>query len=113
MKLSQFKFRLPEEQIALYPPHRTFQNEDGTVERIYSRDQARLMVIHRKRQSIEMFRKDADGNDTDQFLTFRDLVDYFDEGDTFVSMTRRCFLLVSMVPRRRRMPRLRCSCCVN
>ena len=84
MKLSQFRFKLPEEQIALYPPHRTFQNEDGTVERVYSRDQARLMVIHRKRQSIEMFRKDTDGNDTDQFLTFRDLVDYFDEGDMFV-----------------------------
>ena len=91
MKLSQFKFRLPEEQIALYPPHRTFQNEDGTVERIYSRDQARLMVIHRKRQSIEMFRKDADGNDTDQFLTFRDLVDYFDEGDTFVFNDTKVF----------------------
>ena len=91
MKLSQFKFRLPEEQIALYPPHRTFENEDGTVERIYSRDQARLMVVHRKRQSIEMFRKDADGNDTDQFLTFRDLVDYFDEGDTFVFNDTKVF----------------------
>ena len=33
MKLSQFRFRLPEEQIALYPPHRAFENEDGTVER--------------------------------------------------------------------------------
>ena len=91
MKLSQFRFKLPEEQIALYPPHRTFQNEDGTVERVYSRDQARLMVIHRKRQSIEMFRKDTDGNDTDQFLTFRDLVDYFDEGDMFVFNDTKVF----------------------
>ena len=91
MKLSQFKFRLPEEQIALYPPHRTFKNEDGTVERVYSRDQSRLMVIHRRRQAIEMYKKDADGNDTDQFLTFRNLVDYFDEGDTFVFNDTKVF----------------------
>jgi S-adenosylmethionine:tRNA ribosyltransferase-isomerase len=91
MKLSQFKFKLPEEQVALYPPHRVFENEDGTVERVYNRDQSRLMVIHRKRQDIEMFRKDADGNDTDQFLTFRDLVDYFNEGDTFIFNDTKVF----------------------
>lgn len=91
MKLSQFRFTLPEEQVALYPPHRTFKNEDGTVERVYNRDQSRMMVIHRKRQSIEMFKKDADGNDTDQFLTFRDIVDYFDEGDTFVFNDTKVF----------------------
>ena len=91
MKLSQFRFRLPEEQVALYPPHRIFENEDGTTERIYRRDQSRLMVIHRKRQTIEMFKKDSDGNDTDQFLTFRDLVDYFDEGDTFVFNDTKVF----------------------
>jgi len=91
MKLSQFRFKLPDEQVALYPPHRVFNNEDGTVERVYSRDQSRLMVIHRKRQTIEMFKKDADGNDTDQFLTFRDLVDYFDEGDTFVFNDTKVF----------------------
>ena len=84
MKLSQFRFKLPEEQVALYPPHRAFENEDGTVDRIYNRDQCRLMVLHRKRQTIEMFQKDEDGNDTDQFLTFRDLVKFFDEGDTFI-----------------------------
>ena len=91
MKLSQFKFNLPEEQIALYPPHRTFTNEDGTIDRVYSRDQSRLMVVHRKRQEIEMYKKDADGNDTDQFLTFRDLVNYFDEGDTFVFNDTKVF----------------------
>ena len=91
MKLSQFRFRLPEEQVALYPPHRIFKNEDGTEDRIYSRDQSRLMVIHRKRQAIEMYKKDADGNDTDQFLTFRDLVEYFDEGDTFVFNDTKVF----------------------
>lgn len=91
MKLSQFRFKLPEEQVALYPPHRAFENEDGTVERVYSRDMARLMVIHRKRQTIEMYKKDTDGNDTDQFLTFRDLVDYFDEGDTFIFNDSKVF----------------------
>ena len=91
MKLSQFKFKLPEEQVALYPPHRAFKNEDGTVERVYSRDQARLMVIHRKQQSIEMYKKDADGNDTADFLTFRDLLNFFDEGDTFIFNDTKVF----------------------
>jgi len=91
MKLSQFKFKLPEEQVALYPPHRAFTNEDGTIERVYSRDQSRLMVIHRKRQTIEAYRKDNDGNDTDEFLTFRDLVNFFDEGDTFVFNDTKVF----------------------
>ena len=91
MKLSQFRFKLPEEQIALYPPHRTFKNEDGTVERVYSRDQSRLMVIHRKRQAIEMYKKDADGNDTDQYLSFRDIVEFFDEGDTFIFNDTKVF----------------------
>ncbi len=84
MKLSQFKFKLPESQVALYPPHKTFENEDGTVERVYSRDQCRLMVVHRKSEKIEMFQKDAEGNDTEEYLTFRNLVDYFNEGDTFI-----------------------------
>ena len=91
MKLSQFRFKLPEEQVALYPSHRAFENEDGTVDRIYNRDQCRLMVIHRKSQTIEMYKKDADGNDTDQFLTFRDLVNYFDEGDTFIFNDTKVF----------------------
>jgi len=91
MKLSQFKFKLPNEQVALYPPHRMFQNEDGTEGRIYDRDMCRLMVIHRKRQLIDMYKKDADGNDTDQWLTFRDVVNYFDEGDTFVFNDTKVF----------------------
>ena len=91
MKLSQFKFKLPEEQVALYPAHRVFENGDGTVERVYNRDMARLMVIHRKRQTIEMYQKDADGNDTDQYLTFRNLIDFFDEGDTFIFNDSKVF----------------------
>lgn len=84
MKLSQFKFKLPDSQVALYPPHRVFENEDGTVERVYNRDMCKLMVLHRKSQKIDLFKKDADGNDTKELMTFRDLVNYFDEGDTFI-----------------------------
>ena len=91
MKLSQFKFKLPEELIALYPPHRAFENEDGTVDRIYNRDQCRLMVLHRKSNRIELFKKDADGNDTEEFLTFRDIMDYFSEGDTFIFNDTKVF----------------------
>ena len=39
MKLSQFKFKLPEEQFALFPAHH--------------RDESRMMVLHRKSQTIE------------------------------------------------------------
>jgi len=91
MKLSQFKFRLPEEQVALYPPHKAFENEDGTVERVYSRDGGRLMVLHRKSERIELFKKDANGKDTEELLTFRDIVNYFDEGDTFVFNDTKVF----------------------
>jgi S-adenosylmethionine:tRNA ribosyltransferase-isomerase len=91
MKLSQFKFRLPEEQVALYPPHRAFKNDDGTIDRIYNRDQCRLMVIHRKSQTIEMFKKDDSGRESDQPLMFRDMVNYFDEGDTFIFNDTKVF----------------------
>lgn len=97
MKLSQFKFKLPESQLALVPPFRAFDNEDGTIEKVYNRDACRLMVIHRKSQAIEMCRKDADGNDmTDAdgkpvYLGFRDIVGYFDEGDTFIFNDTKVF----------------------
>ena len=91
MKLSQFKFKLPEELVALYPPHKAFQNEDGTVERVYSRDGGRLMVLHRKSEKIELFKKDADGHDTEEYMTFRDIVNYFDEGDTFLFNDTKVF----------------------
>ena len=91
MKLSQFKFRLPEEQVALYPAHREFKNEDGTIERVYNRDQCRLMVVHRKSEKIDMFKKDENGNDTDEILVFRNIVDYFNEGDTFVFNDTKVF----------------------
>ena len=91
MKLSQFKFKLPEDHVALYPAHREFKNDDGTVERVYNRDQCRLMVVHRKSQKIDMFKKDEEGKDTDTPLVFRNIVDYFDEGDTFVFNDTKVF----------------------
>ena len=69
MKLSQFKFKLPEELIALYPHsiYREFENDNGEKEtfRITRRDECRLMVLHKKSQTIEMYKKDADGNPID------------------------------------------------
>ena len=91
MKLSQFKFKLPEEQIALYPPHKEFHNDDGTVERVFHSDRCRLMVIHRKSQQIEMWKKDSEGNDSQEPIIFRDLVNYFHEGDTFVFNDTKVF----------------------
>ena len=91
MKLSQFKFKLPEAQVALELPHKTFENEDGTVEKVYRRDECRLMVLHRKSQTINMFQKDEDGNDTDQPLLFRDVINYFGEGDAIILNDTKVF----------------------
>ena len=46
MKLSQFKFRLPEDQVALEPS--------------YHRDECRLMVVHRKSGKIEIEEEPCD-----------------------------------------------------
>ena len=76
MKLSQFKFKLPEEQVALEPP--------------LHRDECRLMVIHRKSERIEMTRHDEKGEELKDeggkpvYLDFRNILDYFDENDTFI-----------------------------
>ncbi len=97
MKLTQFKFKLPEAQVALEPPFRAFPNPDGTVDKVYRRDECRLMVAHRKSQSIEMCRRDADGNDMKDaegnplYLGFRDIVNYFDEGDAFIFNDTKVF----------------------
>lgn len=77
--------------MALEPPHKTFENEDGTVEKVYRRDECRLMVLHRKSQRIELFQKDDQGKDTDQPLLFRDIVNYFDDGDTLVLNDTKVF----------------------
>ena len=64
MKLSQFKFELPEELLAEYPAEH--------------RDEARLMVLNRKEQTIE-------------HKMFKDLIDYFDEGDLMVLNNTKVF----------------------
>ena len=57
MKLSKFKFKLPENQIALYPTEH--------------RDESRLMVVHKKTGEIE-------------HKIFTDILEYFDENDVLV-----------------------------
>ena len=57
MKLSEFKYYLPQELIALHP--------------VEERDEARMMVLDRKTKTIE-------------HKLFKDIIDYFDEGDLFV-----------------------------
>lgn len=89
MKLSQFKFKLPESQIALEPPYRAFENEDGTTDKVYRRDECRLMVVHRKSMTIDTCKTDSKGKSED--LTFRDVVNYFDEGDTFIFNDTKVF----------------------
>ena len=96
MKLSQFKFKLPEEQVALYPHHieHTFKNEDDVEEtfRLTRRDECKLMVLHRQSKTIDMFRKDEEGKPIEgEFLDFRNVIDYFDEGDTFVFNDTKVF----------------------
>ncbi|MBQ7741862.1 MAG: tRNA preQ1(34) S-adenosylmethionine ribosyltransferase-isomerase QueA [Bacteroidaceae bacterium] len=57
MKLSQFKFKLPEAQVALEPDP--------------FRDGCRMLVLHRKTGKVE-------------HKMFNDLLNYFNEGDVFV-----------------------------
>lgn len=64
MKLSQFKFQLPEKLIAQYPGE--------------ERDMCRLMVVHRKTGEIE-------------HKIFKDILGYFDDGDVMVYNDTRVF----------------------
>lgn len=96
MKLSQFKFPLPKTQVALYPHslEREFENEDGTIEkyRITRQDEARMMVVHKKSGTIDMFHTDSKGNPIEgDYIQFRDLVNYFDENDTFIMNDTKVF----------------------
>lgn len=96
MKLSQFKFKLPQEQVALYPHHfeREYTNEDGTKGsfRVTRQDESRLMVLHKRSQTIDMYKKDQDGNPIEgEFIQFKDIINYFDEGDTFIFNDTKVF----------------------
>jgi S-adenosylmethionine:tRNA ribosyltransferase-isomerase len=64
MKLSKFKFVLPEEQIALHPTP--------------NRDESRLMVVNRKTGEIE-------------HKTFKNVLEYFDDKDVFIFNDTKVF----------------------
>ncbi len=64
MKLSQFRFKLPEEKIALHPTK--------------FRDESRLMVLHRKTGEIE-------------HKVFKNILDYFDDKDVFIFNDTKVF----------------------
>lgn len=64
MKLSQFHFNLPKERVASEPPR--------------WRDEAKLMVLHKDTGEIE-------------HRLFKDIIDYFDKGDTFVLNDTKVF----------------------
>ncbi|MBQ2371301.1 MAG: S-adenosylmethionine:tRNA ribosyltransferase-isomerase, partial [Muribaculaceae bacterium] len=64
MKLSQFKFKLPEELIAQYPSD--------------NRDECRLMVVDSRTGTIE-------------HKVFKEILQYFDEGDVMVFNDTKVF----------------------
>lgn len=64
MKLSNFKFKLPPELIAERPTE--------------NRDESRLMILDRKTKTIE-------------HRMFRDILEYFDDGDTFIINNTKVF----------------------
>ncbi len=64
MKLSKFKFKLPDELIAQYPAKH--------------RDESRMMVVHRKTGEIE-------------HRTFKDVLEYFNEHDLFIFNDTKVF----------------------
>ena len=96
MKLSQFSFNLPEEQIALYPHsvYHEIKNEKGKKQtvRVTRRDECRLMVLHRQSGTIDMFKQDKKKKPVKgDFLDFRNVLDYLDEGDTFIFNDTKVF----------------------
>ena len=64
MKLSHFNFDLPEELLAEHP--------------VEHRDESRLMVLNRENQTIE-------------HKLFKDVIDYFDEGDVMILNNTKVF----------------------
>jgi S-adenosylmethionine:tRNA ribosyltransferase-isomerase len=64
MKLSHFSFDLPDELLAEHPAEH--------------RDEARLMVLNREKQTIE-------------HKLFKDVIDYFDEGDVMILNNTKVF----------------------
>lgn len=96
MKLSQFNFNLPDDAIALYPhvSERTIKRSDGTTQtfQVTRRDEARMMVIHRKSQTIDLYNKEVKGEPTeDDYIKFKDVSKYFDDGDVMVFNDTKVF----------------------
>ena len=96
MKLSQFNFNLPDDAVALYPhvSEHTITHSDGTKQtfHITRRDEARMMVLHRKSGTIDMYNKDVKGEAKEEdYLKFKDAVNYFDEGDVMVLNDTKVF----------------------
>ena len=100
MKLSQFNFKLPAAQVALYPHKTKRVVKTASGERTFEitrRDESRLMVLHKKSETIEMYKKDENGKDmvdadgNPVFLQFKDIVNYFEEGDTFIFNDTKVF----------------------
>ena len=96
MKLSQFKFNLPKEQVALYPhsSDRVLTRSDGSTQTftVTRRDEGRLMILHRKSGRIDMFKGDVKGEPKEEdFIRFKDVLDYFDEGDAFIFNDTKVF----------------------
>ena len=94
MKLSQFKFDLPQDLIALYPHSfvREFTNEDGTKGsfRVTRRDESRLMVLHRTTGEIELFKKDSKGKPIEgDYLDFRNIIEETHLWDVLVEPARK------------------------
>ena len=64
MKLSSFEYKLPDKYIAQYPSD--------------ERDECKLMLLNRKEQTIE-------------HLVFKDIIDFFDDGDVVVLNNTKVF----------------------
>lgn len=101
MKLSKFKFKLPDELVALHPnmEERTITNAAGesTTFSVKRPDESRMMVLHRKSGTIDMYKTGpdmkpiTDENGNPVFITFRDILDYYGEGDTFILNDTKVF----------------------
>ncbi|MBP3838187.1 MAG: tRNA preQ1(34) S-adenosylmethionine ribosyltransferase-isomerase QueA [Prevotella sp.] len=100
MKLSQFKFKLPEEQIALYPHSEEKVVKTGRKKTVFTtkrRDECRLMILHKKSQTVQLYQQDDKGKDIlDEKgnpiqLVFKDILNYFDEGDAFIFNDTKVF----------------------
>ena len=96
MKLSQFKFDLPQDLVALYPHSstHTITRPNGTTAEfdVVRPDEARLMVLHKQSETIDLYHKDEEGNPIEgDYILFKDLVNYFGEGDTFVFNDTKVF----------------------